>query len=126
MKKLLALTLTVGALLISTACTAQAPTPESQMYTAYGRYYTDGTVITDDGNEWGYSTDTISERTPYDAMPVWVALDDNGTPDNIADDIILGLVYDLNTAVYDELETVLSDKFELTRDDNNIKIGGTK
>jgi hypothetical protein len=55
-------------------------------------------------------------------MPVWVALDDNGTPNSIEDDVILGLVYDRNTAIYDELETALSDKFELERDGNNIKV----
>ena len=125
-KKTVALTLTVGALLISTACTAQAPTPESQTYTAYGRYYTDGTVITNDGNEWSYTTDVISDQIPTDAMPVWVGMDDNGTPDRVEDDIILGLVYDRNTAVYDQLEEALSDKFVIERNGNNIKIGGTK
>lgn len=94
-------------------------------YTAYGRYYTDGTVITNDGNEWAYSTDSISDKTPTDAMPVWIGFDDNGTTD-ITDDIILGLVYDRETAIYDALETALSDEFELTRDANNIHIGGTK
>lgn len=95
-------------------------------YTAYGRYYTNGTVITDDGNEWSYSTDTISDQTPTDNMPVWVGFDDNGTPDSIEDDIVLGLVYDRETAIYDDLETALSNSFELERDDNNIKIGGVK
>jgi hypothetical protein len=102
------------------------PEIEPTQYTAYGRYYTNGTVITEDGNEWSYTTDTISDKTPTDAMPVWVGMDDNGTPNDITDDIILGLVYDRNTAVYDELETALSDKFELERDGNNIHIGGTK
>lgn len=95
-------------------------------YTAYGRYYTDGTVITNDGNEWSYSTDSISDKIPTDAMPVWVGFDDNGTPDRVEDDIILGLVYDRNTAIYDDLEDALSDKFQLERDGNNIHIGGIK
>lgn len=128
-KKTVALTLTVGAFLISTGCTkveAPQPKPESQTYTAYGRYYTDGTVITNDGNEWSYTADTISDQIPTDAMPVWVAFDDNGTPDRVEDDIILGLVYDRNTAVYDQLEEALSDKFVIERNGNNIKIGGTK
>lgn len=99
------------------------PTPmESTRYTAYGRYYTDGTVITNDGNEWAYSTDLISNQIPTDDMPVWVGFDDNGTPDDITDDIILGLVYDRETAIYDNLETALSDKFDLERNDNNIRI----
>lgn len=99
---------------------------EHTRYTAEGRYYTDGTVITADGNEWTYNTDTISDKTPYDGMPVSVGFDDNGTPDNIYDDIVLGLVWDINTSVYDELEDALSDKFEITRDGNNIHIGGIK
>ena len=99
----------------------EVETPHNK-YTAYGRYYTDGTVITNDGNEWAYSTDLISNQIPTDDMSVWVGFDDNGTPDNITDDIILGLVYDRETAIYDNLETALSNKFELERNDNNIRI----
>lgn len=98
---------------------------EHTRYTAYGRYYTEGTVITNDGNEWSYSTDTVSDKAPYDAMPVWIGFDDNGTAD-ITDDIILGLVYDRETAIYDALETALNDEFDLERDGNNIQIGGMK
>ena len=105
---------------------ATEPKVESKQYTAYGRYYTDGTIITEDGNEWSYTTDSISEQTPTDDMPVWVGFDDNGTPNNITDDIILGLVYDRETAIYDDLEDALADKFELERDGNNIRIGGIK
>lgn len=120
MKKLLALILVMGAFLMTTGCDS-TPQAESQRYTAYGRYYTNGTVITNDGNIWDYHTDSISDKTPTDAMPVWIGFDDNGTAD-ITDDIILGLVYDRNTAIYDDLETALSDKFDLERDGNNIKI----
>lgn len=95
-------------------------------YTTNGRYYTNGTVVTADGNEWSYCTDTISDKTPYDGMPVSVGFDDNGTPDDITDDAVLGIVWDINTSVYDELEDALSDKFELTREGNNIRIGGEK
>ena len=109
-------------------CTAEPtstkPKAEPQRYTAYGRYYTDGTVITEDGNQWEYSVDLISDKTPTDAMPIWIGFDDNGTPDDIYDDIILGVVYDRNTAIYDALETALSESFELERDGNNIKIKG--
>ena len=104
---------------------AEVETKSHTRYTAYGRYYTDGTVITNDGNDslcWEYSTDTISDKTPYDGMPVWIAFDDNGTPDILKDDIILGLVYDRNTAIYDALETELSQEFELERDGNDIRI----
>ena len=59
-------------------------------------------------------------------MPIWIGFDDNGTPNDITDDIILGLVYDRETAIYDDLETALGDKFELKRDGNNIQIGGIK
>lgn len=124
MKKLLALTIAVGAFLMTTGCTETKSA--AQTYTAYGRYYTDGTVITNDGNIWEYTTDTISDRTPTDAMPIWIGLDDNGTPNDITDDIILGVVYDLNTAIYDELETALGGKFEIEREGNNIYIGGMK
>lgn len=119
MKKLIALTLLVGAFLMTIGCTKKH---EPIQYTAYGRYYTNGTVITNDGNMWEYSADTISDRVPTDAMPVWVAFEDNGTPTDITDDIILGLVYDVNTAIYDALEIALSDKFEVERTDNNIRI----
>lgn len=100
----------------------EQPKVESKQYTAYGRYYTNGTVITNDGNEWNYNTDSISDKTPTDNMPVWIAFDDNGTPDSITDDIILGLVYDRETAIYDALETELGDDFQLERDGNNIRI----
>ena len=126
MKKLIALALVAGAFLMTTGCTntESAPKVEPQRYTAYGRYYTDGTVITNDGNEWEYQTDLISDRIPTDAMPVWVGFDDNGTPNEVTDDIILGLVYDRNTAIYDDLESALSDSFQLERDGNNIQIKG--
>lgn len=109
--KFVALALVVGAIALLVGCGTKAETPKVHtLYTAYGRYYTDGTVITNDGNLWGYSTDSISDKTPTDGMPVWVGMDDNGTPDDITDDIILGLVYDTNTAI----------------DGNNIKINGGK
>ena len=117
-KKLLSMALATTVALTVGCTPTPTPKAESQTYTAYGRYYTDGTVITNDGNEWAYSTDTI----PTDAMPVWVGFDDNGTPDDIYDDIILGVVYDRNTAIYDSLEDVLSDEFELEREGNYIRI----
>lgn len=124
-KKLISLALAGAVCLMTSACT-KTPEVESVRYTTYGRYYTDGSVITDDGNIWSYSTDTISDKTPTDGMPVWVGFDDNATPNDITDDIILGLVYDRNTAIYDDLETALGDSFELTRDGNDIHIGGIK
>ena len=118
---LLAVATFVGGFIVGIEAHKVEPQPHTR-YTAYGRYYTDGTVITNDGNEWSYTTDIISDKTPTDAMPVWIGFDDNGTPNEVTDDIILGLVYDRNTAIYDDLETALSDKFELERDGNNISI----
>lgn len=131
MKKLLALTLIVGALLLTTACTkAEAPQVESTRYTSYGRYHTHieigGKVIegvkTNDGHIWEYHPDIISDQTPYDGMPVWAGFDDNVTPEDITDDIILGLVYDRTTAIYDQLEEELSDEFTIERNGNEIRI----
>lgn len=121
MKKLLLIALAI----VMSGCSTKAEQVEPTKYTAYGRYYTDGTIITNDGNEWGYVTDTISNKTPYDAMPIWVAFSDNATPNDITDDIVLGAVYDRNTAIYDDLESALGDSFELERDGNNIYIRGT-
>lgn len=126
MKKLITITLLLVSLLL-TACTEQTKPPASTPHDRYitaGRYYTDNTVITADGNIWGYSTDTISDRPAENSMPVYVAFDDNGTANNIYDDIILGLVLDLETYVYDQLETALSDAetFAIERDGNNIYI----
>ena len=124
MKKLCCTAILLCTIIALVGC-ATEPTPNTHTrYTAYGRYYTDGTVITNDGNMWDYATDTISDQTPTDYMPIWIGFDDNGTPDNIYDDIILGVVYDRNTAIYDSLETVLSEEFEIQRDGNNIKIKG--
>lgn len=127
MKRLCCTTLLLCTILALVGCNAEPTAPQAHTrYTAHGRYYTNGTVVTTDGNEWEYSADLISDKTPTNAMPIWVGFDDNGTPNDIYDDIILGLVYDRNTAIYDDLETALSDKFELERDGNNIKIRGSK
>ena len=119
MKKLLALILVMGAFL---GCTNTEVV--HTRYVAQGHYYADGTVITTDGNIWDYQTDTISDKPSYDHQAVNVGFDDNGTPDDITDDIILGLTWDVATSIYDSLETALSDKFDLDREGNNIKING--
>ena len=119
--KLVALTLIVGAVTLSVGCNKQQEA-EHNRYTAYGYYYIDGTVITDDGNEWDYMTDSISNHEPYDGMAVMVGFDDNGTTDDITDDIILGLVWDKTTSIYDKLEDALSDKFKVDRNGNDLKI----
>ena len=133
--KTVALTFSVGAILMTTGCSPKVeqskvePPKSHTYYTACGRYYTDGTITTThktDALWWKYSTDTISDIPVYDDMPIYVVFDDNGTPDIIKDDVPLGLVYDRATAIYDELETALGTEFEIERTENNIKIGGIK
>ena len=122
MKKLFALILVIGAFLMTTGCAETKPEPVHTRYVAQGHYYVDGTVITTDGNIWDYQTDIISDKPSYDHQAVNVGFDDNGTPDDITDDIILGLTWDVETSIYDRLETALSDSFDITREDNRIKI----
>jgi hypothetical protein len=71
---------------------AHEPVAEPQMRIMAGHYYISGEVITEDGNIWGYSQDTISDAPSYDNQPVTVLFDDAGTPDNIYDDEIVGIV----------------------------------
>lgn len=108
----------LSALLLMTGC-GSAPKVESNTYTVYARYYTDGTVITEDGNIWDYSQDIISKKASYDNEPVFALFDDNETPDNIYDDEILGLVLDRETAIYDALE---AQDFIVERNGNNLRI----
>lgn len=132
MKKLIAL---LGVSLLLAGCqskTEPAPEPmtepvqqvevQHESYIVSGRYYTGGTVITEDGNAWGYTQDIISEEPSYDNEPVYAVFDDNGTPDNIYDDTIRGLVLDKYTAIYDELETALSANFTVERNGNDLHI----
>lgn len=106
----------------ATTITETTAPVEHTNYMVRGRYYTSGELITQDGNTWGYDQAIISEQPSYDNEPVFAIFDDNGTPDNIYDDEILGLVRDVETAIYDELEVALSESFTLERDGNNIKI----
>jgi hypothetical protein len=64
-------------------------TSKHRQYTTDGTYYLDGTVITEDGNEWSYDTDTING----DGIAVVVRFDNNGTMIDITDDIILSINY---------------------------------
>lgn len=88
MKKLL---IAVLAALCLAGCGAE-PEVEPVMYIVAGHYYTSGEVITEDGNIWGCSQDIISDAPSYDNQPVYVLLYDAGTPDNIYDDEVVGLV----------------------------------
>ena len=74
------------------ACATTAPSASANVYTLDGIYCVD-TVYTSDGNHWGYDmVDTIDGIPTYDGMPVTVWLSDNGTPDDVTDDVVLGLV----------------------------------
>lgn len=119
MKKIIAL---AGALLLLSGCTQKPANVEHTTYITAGRYYTNGEVITNDGNIWEYDQDIISEQPSYDDEPIFALFDDNGTPDNIYDDEILGVVLDRETAIYDELETALSDTFTVERNGNIISV----
>lgn len=64
-------------------------TSKHRQYTTEGIYYHNGTIVTEDGNEWSYDTATIRG----DAVAVIVYFDNNGTMIDITDDIILSVSY---------------------------------
>ena len=77
---------------LSGACATTAPSASANVYTLDGIYCVDE-VFTSDGSHWSYDMlDYVGDTPTYDGMPVTVWLSDNGTPDNVTDDIILGLV----------------------------------
>lgn len=77
---------------LSGACATTAPSASANVYTLDGIYCVDE-VYTSDGNHWSYDmVDTIDGIPAYDGMPVTVWLSDNGTPDDMTDDVVLGLV----------------------------------
>lgn len=76
------------------ACATTAPSASANVnvYTLDGIYCVD-TVYTSDGNHWSYDmVDYVGDVPAYDGMPVTVWLSDNGTPDDVTDDVILALV----------------------------------
>lgn len=83
MKRLMTFSLALILALSSIGCT------KHRQYTTDGTYYLDGTVITEDGNKWDYDTDTING----DGIAVVVRFDNNGTMNDITDDIILSINY---------------------------------
>ena len=115
----------IGLSLLFTGC-SQKGNLEHTTYIVSGRYYTSGEVITEDGNVWGYSQDVISERESYDNEPIFALFDDNGTPENIYDDEIYGVVLDRETEIYDRLEAELSTSFAVERNGNIISISERK
>ena len=77
---------------LSGACATTAPSASANVYTLDGIYCVDE-VYTSDGNRRGYDmVDTIDGIPAYDGMPVTVWMSDNGTPDDVTDDVVLGLV----------------------------------
>ena len=77
---------------LSGACATTAPGASANVYTLDGIYCVDE-VYTSDGNHWSYDMlDYVDGIPTYDGMPVTVWLSDNGTPDDVTDDVILGLV----------------------------------
>ena len=95
-------------------------TKRNEQYTTTGRYYTNGTLITSDGNIWNYQTETVNKGPVYDGMPVHATFDDNGTETNIYDDTIVELTLDVRTVLCDELGIEITNDFEFVMDDNNI------
>lgn len=74
------------------ACATTAPSASANVYTLDGIYCVDE-VYTSDGNHWSYDMlDYVGDVPAYDGMPVTVWLSDNGTPDCVTDDVVLGLV----------------------------------
>ena len=117
MKKILIALLVLFCL---TGCSQTETEHTSRIVSA--RYYTCGELVTEDGNVWVYSQDIISEMESYDHQPVFALINDNGTPENICDDEICGLVFDRETAIYDELEAALSEAFIVERNGNIISV----
>lgn len=133
MKKAIALSILATSMIALVGCspkkqTISKPIVEKTVYFQSGRYYLNGNIITNDGNIWGYTQDIISEAPAYDNEPVYVGLNDNGTPNIIEDDEVVGLVLDRETAIYDELEKAFAEDsaFTVKREGNNITIGINK
>ena len=77
---------------LSGACATTAPSAPVNVYALDGIYCVDE-VYTSDGNHWSYDiVDYVGDVSAYDGMPVTVWLSDNGTPDDVTDDVVLGLV----------------------------------
>lgn len=84
----------IAALMLAAQLTGACATtaPSANVYTLDGIYCVDE-VYTSDGNRRGYDMlDYVGDVPAYDGMPVTVWLSDNGTPDDVTDDVVLALV----------------------------------
>lgn len=81
MKKLIIITLALVSVMTVTGC-------KSSVYTAEGKAYPNGRIVTADGNEW-----QVEHYINGDGTEVIVRFDNNGTPSKITDDIILSVNY---------------------------------
>lgn len=115
-------------LLATTLCgcstVTELPAAEPSHYVLNGRY-TDGTLTTYDGNVWEYTASEIVDKSKnsveiYDNIPVFALMSDNGTSEQ-TDDIVVGLVFDRETAIYDDLDEEFSD-YDIERNGNEIHI----
>lgn len=68
--------------------TASATSCRSTNYTAEGISYEDGRIVTADGNEW-----QCEHYIAGNGTEVIVRFDNNGTPSEITDDIVLSVNY---------------------------------
>jgi hypothetical protein len=79
MKKKIIIAL-VGVVMLLTGC------QKSELYLVPGYYYANGEVVTEDGNIWGYTSESIDGNSAVDVL-----FDSNGT-ETIYDDIIVGII----------------------------------
>ena len=66
------------------------------VYSLYGRYYTDGTFIDENGEVWEYQMETVDGKPVYDGMPICVGVSSQGTT-TLSDDVIRWAMLDYVT-----------------------------
>ena len=106
MRKITAMIITMATISL-VACAGYADmTAKAVTRTEPARFYTaeNGTIKTKDGNIWSYQTETLDDafkcsdgsimftgiqHKAKNNVPVWVRINDKGTPENITDDEIL-------------------------------------
>lgn len=70
------------------------------VYSLYGRYYTNGTFIDENGEVWNYQTESVSGHEVYDGMPICVGITSEGT-ETLSDDVIHWAMLDYVTELQD-------------------------